>query len=168
MGENVIAETPTHPRRVRRATIAGLVLSALATATAVATAATPAAASANGRDMGVRISAPTVAAQNLAATGQLTAGVARTATAAAGLQWIDVASAVGGARVRALPINGRILRLIPYGGRAWALCRIPANDGYDWTWVSYAGTKGWVRNDLIHPVQYTYPGAPPFRLVPRC
>lgn len=167
MGEKVIAETQAHPRRVGRATIAGLVLSALATATA--TAATPAAASANTRDMGVRIgSMPIVAAQNLATTGQITAAGARTVTAASGLQWIDVASAVGGARVRALPINGRILRLMPYGGRAWALCRIPANDGFEWTWVSYAGIKGWVRNDLIYPVQYTYPGAPPFRLVPRC
>jgi hypothetical protein len=167
-GEKVIAETTAPPRRGRRATIAGLVLSALAAATAVATAA-PASATASGREMGVRIwSAPTAAAQNLAASSPINTAGMRTAAAAASLEWIDVYSTVGGARVRDIPINGRILRLIPYGGRAWALCRIPANDGYDWTWVSYAGIKGWVRNDLIYPVQYTYPGAPPFRLVPRC
>jgi hypothetical protein len=135
-GEKVKAETQTrpHPRRARRATIAGLVLTALATTGALATAG-PAAATASGREMGVRIwSAPTATAQNLAATGPLTATGARTATAAAGLEW----------------------------------CRIPANDGYHWTWVSYAGIKGWVRNDPICPVQDTYPGAPPFRLVPQC
>jgi hypothetical protein len=143
-------------------------LSTLAAATVVATAA-PASAAASGRDMGVRIeSVPSAAAQNLAASGQITTAAARSATAAASLEWIDVYSTVAGARVRAIPINGTILRLIPYLGRAWALCRIPANDGYDWTWVSYAGVNGWVRNDLIYPVQFTYPGAPPFRLVPRC
>lgn len=147
----MIGDTATQPRRARRATIAGLVLGALAAGTAVAGAA-PASATASGRDMGVRIwSMPTAAAQNLAATSHSTG--ARTAAAAASLEWIDVSSVVGGARVRAMPINGQILRLIPYGGRAYALCRLPANDGYDWTWVSDAGAKGYVRNDLITPVQ---------------
>lgn len=166
----MIGEIATQPRRARRTTIAGLVLGAVAAATAVATAG-PASATANTRDMGVRIwSMPTGATPALAATGQASTvgGVRTAAVAAASLEWMDVVSVVGGARVRAIPINGRILRLIPYGGRASALCRLPANDGYDWTWVSYAGVKGYVRNDLISPVQYTYPGAPPFRPVPRC
>jgi hypothetical protein len=153
-GEKVIAATTARPRRGRRATMAGLVLTALAAATVVAMAA-PASATATGREMGVRIgSAPTAAA--------------RTVAAASALDWIDVYATVSGARVRATPINGTVLRLIPYLSRAFALCRIPANDGFDWTWVSYAGAKGWVRNDLIYPVQFTYPGAPPFHLVPRC
>lgn len=163
-GEKVIVETTTPVRRGRRATMAGLVLTALAATLAVATAG-PASGSASGREMGVRIgSAPTAVAQNLAATSPIN----HTAAAAASLEWIDVYATVAGARVRAIPINGTVLRLIPYLGRAFALCRIPANDGYDWTWVSYAGIKGWVRNDLIYPIQFTYPGAPPFRLVPRC
>ena len=141
----------------------GLALTAMAAATAG-----PASATTDGRELSVRIgSAPTAVAQNLAASNPINATGVR-AAAAASLDWIDVYATVASARVRATPINGTILRLIPYGGRASALCRIPANDGYDWTWVSYASIKGWVRNDLIYPVQFTYPGAPPFRLVPRC
>lgn len=147
--------------------MAGLVLTALAAATVVATSG-PASASATGREMGVRIGSAPATAQNMTATGPMPAAGVRTAAAAASLEWIDVYATVAGARVRAVPITGTVLRLIPYLGRAWALCRVPANDGYDWTWVSYAGVKGWVRNDLIYPVQFTYPGAPPFRLVPRC
>lgn len=159
--------TTTHPRRARRATIAGLVLTALAAGTVTATAA-PASATASGREMGVRIwSMPTTAAQNLTTAEIATSARASTTTTAASV-WIDVASSVAGARVRTRPINGTVLRLMPYQGRAWALCRVPMPDGFDWTFVRYAGIQGWVRNDLIYPVQYTTPNAPPFRLVPRC
>lgn len=164
----MIAEETVRPRRARRATIAGLVLTALAAATGAATAG-PASATANGREMGVRIwSMPTTAAHHVNSASQSSTTTVRTAAAAASLVWIDVVSVVGGARVRAMPINGAVLRLIPYGGRASALCWVPANDGYAWTWVYYAGIKGYVRNDLITPVQYTYPGAPPYRAVPKC
>jgi len=82
--------------------------------------------------------------------------------------WTAVIGVVDGARIRAQPVTGSVIGLIPYHSYYWISCKTRAPDGTVWGYATHEGRYGWVRSDLWEIVRFTAPTAPPTRPIPWC